>query len=296
MTLSWWHFGGVLMGMMQAAFFLVNSHFRVEPRLLMIWRGFGMALLMLPFLLFFRHELPEDPLFYAASISVGIAAGGFDRLIFQSALRFGAGVTSRLASLSVPVTFIFWLILHPESIHLIMAKQYFWLLPLAFGGMILSVLMMGRDPVGRTAFISLIPLYFLSATLDVLNKTAMSHGGQTVAMYVCYIFLVSLFCGFVTLLWPTRGGAGAKLNRATLFAPTVWRGGASVVAVVTLFMIAKSTSLADAPNPGFVMALGLMAPFWVMAYNRLMSVCEECKIWAGLGCVISALLLVLATI
>jgi len=290
MQLEWWHIGGLLMGIGQAAYLLINQHFRIESRLLMYWRGFGIAALALPLALL-AGPWPHDVWFYFFAAATGILVGFFDRLIFQFSAQYGAGIVSRLLALCLPLAFIFWLALHPAHMNTLASKPHIWLLPVALLGTLASVLLLKRDPVSRTAVIALVPLYLLGASIDVLNKTAMQHGNGMPG-FILYAVIVSLMAGIVTLLWPRKSAAPVTANALA----AVWQGGALIVIIGGAYVVLKASSISSAPNPAFITALNLTGPFWVMVWNIWRKHPDSTNLWAGFGCVASALLLVFATL
>lgn len=290
MQLEWWHIGGLMLGIGQAAYLLLNQQLKLEPRLLMFWRGFGITALALPVCLYLDNW-PQDPVFYAAAIATGLLVGFFDRLLFQFSAQYGAGVVSRLMALSLPLALLFWTLLHPEHIAVLRAKPHIMWLPVALLGTLVSVMLLKRDPVSKAAVIGLMPLYLMGATIDVLNKTAMSHGNGLPA-FCAYTLLVSLWAGIINLFWPTKGTA--PLTRTRIF--SIWKGGLLIVLISGTYMVTKASSIASTPNPAFITALNLTAPFWVMLWNIWRKHPDNTNIIAGLGCVISALLLVFATL
>lgn len=279
------------MGLVQAAYLLINQHYKIEPRLLMLWRGFGTTAVLLPFALWLGA--PASPLFYALCIATGLCVGVFDRLVFEASAKLGAGVVSRLLALTIPVAFVLWLLLHPGHLAALADKRFIALLPVALLGLMGAALLMRRDPLSRAALLALAPVLVVGGSIDVLNKSAMHYASGWQA-YVAYGCITAFISGLLNLLWPTRGAA--PLSRRALLAPHVVRGGLFTIAVVTFYLLLKTSSLADTPNPAFVSALNLTAPVWVLLWNRWQGVRDASNLWAGFACVISALLLVLATL
>lgn len=290
-TLQWWHIGGLLMGIVQAAYLLLNQHFRIEPRLLMIWRGFGTALLLAPLALYLSP--PAVPLFYVLSILTGLCIGVFDRLLFQASAQYGAGQVSRLLALSIPLAFVFWLALHPAHLQTLLARPYIALAPLAMLGLLGSALALRHDAVSWQVTRALLPVYLLGAMIDVLNKTA-TQQASGLAAFVTYGTITALVSGLLNLLWPNR--QAPALHWKQLVAPQVRIGGFLAVLTVSTYLLIKTASLSQAPNPAFISALNLTAPVWVLLWNRLQRVQDSGDLRAGLACVISAVLLILSTL
>jgi hypothetical protein len=111
MQLAEWQIGGVLMGGVQAAFLLLNQHFRIPARVLMLWRGFGVFAVLLPAALLVG-SWPAAPAFYLLTLASGLLIGIFDRMNFHAVMQYGAGAVSRLMALCLPVSFVLWGLLH----------------------------------------------------------------------------------------------------------------------------------------------------------------------------------------
>ncbi len=288
--MEWWHIGGLLMGPVQAAYFILNQHLKIDSRLLMLWRGFGTVLVFLPIALLVGNW-PTAPMFYLTCITAGLLVGVFDRMVFSATAHYGAGVTSRLLALCLPLAFLLWLLLHPEHLQVLQGKPHIIWLPVALLGTLVSVLMLKRDPLSKTAFMALIPLYFIGAILDVLNKTAMMYGNG-MPSFITYAMIVSGMAGIVNLAWPTKGAQPLKLQHVI----SIWQGGLLIVLIAGGYILLKTSSINSAPNPAFITALNLTGPFWVIIWNKWQQHPDNSNIWAGIGCVASALLLVFATI
>ncbi len=294
MQLAEWQIGGVLMGGVQAAFLLLNQHFRIPARILMLWRGFGVFAVLLPAALLV-DSWPGQGLFYLLSAASGLLIGVFDRMSFHAVMQYGAGAVSRLMALCLPVSFVLWGLLHPGHFSGLAEKPLAFLIPLALLGVVVSLLFMRRSPLGRVALVALIPAYFIGGAIDVLNKSAMLAGsGHGFGTYLAYGSLTALVSGLVNLFWAEKDAA--PLTLSDVFSPPILRGGSLVVACACVFLLLKTSSLVTAPNPAFLAALALLSPVWVILWNRFKQIPDDSNLLAGLGCVISAFLLVLATV
>lgn len=294
MQLAEWQIGGVLMGGVQAAFLLINQHFRIPARVLMLWRGFGVFAVLLPAALLV-NRWPITPVFYLLTLASGLLIGIFDRMNFHAVMQYGAGAVSRLMALCLPVSFVLWGLLHSGHFASLAAKPQALLIPLALLGVVVSVLFMRRSPLGRIALVALIPAYFIGGTIDVLNKSAMLAGsGHGFGTYLSYGSLTALVSGLVNLFWAEKGAA--PLTLAEVFASHILKGGSLMVACACTFLLLKTSSLVTAPNPAFLAALVLLSPVWVILWNRMKNIPDDSNPLAGLGCVLSAFLLVLATV
>lgn len=282
------------MGGVQAAFLLLNQHFRIPARILMLWRGFGVFVVLLPVALLV-NSWPDRGVFYLLSAASGLLIGVFDRMSFHAVMQYGAGAVSRLMALCLPVAFVLWGLLHPGHFSDLAAKPLAYLIPLALLGVVVSLLFMRRSPLGRVALVALIPAYFIGGAIDVLNKSAMLAGsGHGFGAYLAYGSLTALVSGLVNLFWAEKDAH--PLTAAEVFGPHVLKGGSLIVTCACIFLLLKTSSLVTAPNPAFLAALALLSPVWVILWNRVRHIPDDSNLLAGLGCVLSAFLLVLATL
>lgn len=259
----------------------------------MLWRGLGAAIPMIGAALLLDHW-PSSPYFYGLVLVCGTLTGFYDRLIFHASMHYGAGAVSRLVSLSLPVSFLLWGALHSGHFAMLAGKPLALLIPLALIAIVISVLLMRRSPLGHAAFMALLPAYFIGGLIDVLHKTAMLEGtGFGFGTYLAYGGISSLISGLVNLLLPEK--EGDPLSFKAVFAPNVVKGGMLVILVVTTLLMIKTSSLSSVPNPAFFAALAILAPFWVILWNRIKGVQDDSNLLAGLGCVIGAFLLILST-
>jgi hypothetical protein len=289
LLLLWWPWA-VLKSMGSAGFVLVNQQAGLTGSTLMFWRGFGVALALLPLML--AVTLPVSPVFWAAVVANGVLVGISDTMVFNSARRFGAGPTSRLTPMGIWIGFALWLAIAPDYRAALLAE------PLRFAGVLLAVVLavaamafFRKDPVSRGALRFLVPVILLAGIIDVINKTAMDNtGASVVGGIVAYGFTVSLIAGSVSMLgryWQTR-----RLNAAEFFTPHAAKYGLLMMGVIILTMATKNMAMHLTPNPTYVGVIALSAPLWVLAFNKLRGIPDRSNIWAGVLFVAASALLI----
>lgn len=236
---------------------------------------------------------PEDPLFYAYMVAISLLICGSDGLYYSAAKTHGAGVTTRIEPLSVPMTFVAWVLMSPDQLGL------FYDRPLVGFGIALCFAVAGfcawrlrRCPVSLPVLKRLSPVVFTMAGVAILGKMAMDAGGAPFDAAVAYIviqcvFLVVFYAG-VALIAPARTGSLAP-TRALL-------ASAGLMAACSVTHIAsKNIAYTYVDNPAYVIVICLAAPLVVAAFYRAMGRPDDSDVLAGFGIVISSIFLVILT-
>ncbi|MBI1363972.1 MAG: hypothetical protein GC134_08290 [Proteobacteria bacterium] len=289
LLLLWWPWA-ILKSLGAAGFVLVNQQAGLTGSTLMFWRGFGVALALLPVVCLI--PLPDSPIYYAAILTNGVLVGISDTMVFNSARQFGAGPTSRLSPMGIWIGFALWLAIAPDYRMALLAE------PVRFAGVVLAVVMavsamafFRKDPISASAIRFLVPVIVMGGFIDILNKTAMSHVGDALwGGIVGYGFTVSLMAGTVSMAgrwWQTR-----RLRVHEFFTPHAIKYGLVMMVVILTTMVTKNMAMHLTPNPTYVTTISLAAPLWVMAFNKMRGVTDRSNIWAGILFVASAILLI----
>ena len=164
-----WVVNGLVYGFFSALYTLVNQHYKFNGYVLGIWRGFGIALVFLPFLFFL--PLQVDAYNWFLLIFQGWLIGIYDSHLFFASARFGAGATSRLMVSSCLVTTFLWWILTPEKfIRLWDNGSVVITLLLVLFGFTYSYWRMIRSRVSRAAFYYMLPAIFALAGMSIATK------------------------------------------------------------------------------------------------------------------------------
>lgn len=270
-----------------AAFQLTNQYAKVDGFDLAVMVKVVLVILFLPFTLYFGW--PQEPLFY---LFVGATAPLVlygDKLFFDLAAEYGAGVISRIVPLNLILLFVGWLVVQPS-----LAMEYFSE-PIIFSGIILALcstiyfaMRMRKCEISAAAFKKAIPILLIWAIVPIFNKQAMDHSGlhEGVYVYGCFqAFLVAL------IGLPMIGHRRLKSGKAFISARLLKTSFIAALAV-TLHLIAKNYSYALVDDPTFPTAILLTSPLFILAYYRLTNHKEDADIWSGIGVVASVMALV----
>ena len=288
--LPWW-IAAIFFAFLSACFKLVNQQFKINPTVLMIWRGLGVAIVISPFLLFV--SAPSHPLFYIIMIILGLLVAVADRLLFSAIAKFGAGPQSRLSPLAMVLTTLFWWILYPAKfLHLLGSPFILAGIILCLAACVMAVFILKKDKIDREVFLFILPIIILSSIIAILNKTAMSLAPFDQAV-VYYIFIQSFVAGSMSLL--IYRIKHYQVGTRQVFSPSSIKAGMLIVLFLILSLICKNYSMVHTANPGYVQVINLSVPVWILLFNKIKGVQDKTNIWAGFIFVISAACLILLT-
>jgi len=281
-----------LSGMAFAGYMLVNQHYRLDARALLLWRYFGVAAVMGLFLPF--ATLPQ-PGFWLLIVPLSMIFSIGDRYLFRSAATFGAGVTSRVLPTSVFISFGGWFLLHPEALDPLLAEPWSLIgVAAALSGLVLGGVFLRRDAVSREAMIALAPMVLVAGTVDLLNKSTMAETSGLVSGVLWYGAVGSGLGGVWQLLAIVL--LDRRFDWSTVAAPRMVQAGWLIVLVTVALMSTRCAAMLLTPNPGYVAGLMLTASLWVMVYNRLRGVPDSSPVLPGLGIVAAAAVLILSVL
>ena len=258
-----WIINGLVYGFFMALYTLVNQRHKFNGYVLGVWRGFGIALLFLPFL--FLVPLQTDVKNWTLLLIQGLLIGIYDSHIFFSSARYGAPVTSKLLVLSVLVTTLMWWAITPE-LFLKLAEQenVFITLLLTIFGFCVCYWYMLKSRITQNAFWYMIPAVLSLAGMSVATKEIATMG-QDVWANILYYLVVSTFVSGVynyVLLIKNKHG-NFVLIKNMIFNKEVVKVGIYIISFSAALIAAKTMAMRLAPNPGYVVTLLLTAPIFV---------------------------------
>lgn len=265
-----WVITGLFYGLFMSFYTYINQNNKINGYILGLWRGFGVAVACFPLVLITPFEM--DFTFFCLLFAQGILTGFYDSRLFFSSARFGAAGTSRILVLSILVSMILWWSMHP-SVFMNLWNRPFVLAGIAFSVFLTigSYLIMLKTPISRQLIIFMIPAVFVWSIMSSLTQIIMQRHSLAEGI-VYYLFYVTLISGFYNLFFylksvrPTR-----KEFVQQVFNQKVMYIGWLIVLFSALLIVSKSISLDYAPNTGYVNALSLTSPLWIMLYNHVIN-------------------------
>ncbi len=263
-----WIINGLIYGFFTALYTMVNQRHRFNGYILGVWRGFGIAFLFLPLLFFV--PLQTDWRNWILLVLQGVFIGIYDSRLFFASAKYGAGATSRLMVLSVPVTTGIWWLLTPGLfVRLWDNTSVFITLLLALAGFSVCYWYMMKSPITRRAFAYLFPAVLALAGMSAATKE-IAMMGQNVWQNILYYLSVATFVsGCYNLAWFLATSPRPIFQSLRqIVRPDIVCCGIYVVGFSTILIAAKTMAMRLAPNPGYVAALLLTAPVFVLILSR----------------------------
>ena len=267
----------------------LNRYFGQDGFRLNFWRGAMATLMLFPAALLV--SFPPPGMFYVAAMLAGtvMAVSPAIRMTL-SARKFG-----RVSTLFMPVeafvAFFLWLMLDPDMLNGFIESPVRSLL--IFSAMVLvtiSMAAMRRHDVGWQTFLVVAPLGVLHGLSGVLIKYAMPVEFSMNDL-IAFMILVNIFAQFLSASFLVL-----RPNYKEPLCPPGMLRAALVYGVLGIMsQLFFYSSVQFAPSPGYVVAIGMLAPVWIMMYHYYVGLRDDANPKAGLLMVLAAMLLVLTT-
>lgn len=212
----------------------------------------------------FYFPLPTDIKFYAYAFIVGLCVFLGDKIIYHSCQKFGALAVSRFMPLSIFGSFALWLAVDEKQLTTLLSSPFLSVaILLSLLGAISSIAVLRKGSyVANAAFVALLPTIVIYALCDLFATIAVQSQAPFIgALY--FAFFVTLSTFIFSTLYLTIQKRSLKPVKIDL-----------KIALILGFLHAFSSfgmmsAFYFSPNPGFVMALGLSVPLWVLLYHKL---------------------------
>ncbi|MFI3241906.1 MAG: hypothetical protein R3Y43_04995 [Alphaproteobacteria bacterium] len=293
----WWVFA-LLCSIVSAGQVLYNQVFKFDSLIVTIYRGFGVALLLLPFA--FMLKPISNPYFYILCIIQGTVIGYFDYHIFEASRRFGAGITGLAQPLTLMITFVAWLIISPETATLLFENKIkMSIIVLSLTSISACIYFLQNNKDNKKALKYLLLPMICVVLIDVVGKKVMSLGADDVVSAIYYYaFITAIFAGLANVIIFIKQKRNFKeiVTKNNLI-----KIGVPIAIIVISTNILKMYSVFLAFNPAYVGALLYSSPIWIMIFNKYFA--KKLKSqkyispnkWIVITIVISAILLVVAS-
>lgn len=276
-----WILNGLLYGFFTALYTLVNQKYKMNGYLLGIWRGFGIAAIFFPFT--FLFPLPTSIYYWGLLIIQGWLIGFYDSHLFFATAQYGAGPTSRIMALTTLVTTVIWWLMTPhEFLKILQNGTVFITLILVIFGFTISYWWMLKDKITREISIYMAPVILALAFMSIITKDIAIHGSSTWSAITYYLTVSTFVSGiYNSYMYVIKEKLNLKNYFANVFSARTVRAGIYIVSFSAALITAKTLALRIAPNPGYVTALLLTAPFFVIIMNKYNKIPDDFSLKAG---------------
>ena len=273
-------------GLFMSFYTYINQKYKLNGYILGMWRGFGIMLVTFPII--FVEPFYFDPIYFILLTVQGLFIGYFDSRVFMASARFGAGGTSRTLVFSIVISTILWWILHPADFLVLWQRPWILLgIIAALSGTIISYLFITKDPFSKQLIKFMMPAVVVWSLMSTVNKEIMlRHQLETgIGYYLVYSMFIS---GLYNLyIYASQGRMTKNRVLKEVFAPKVVQASFMLILFSIALIIAKSISLAYTPNTGYVNALSLTSPLWIILFNHYFKEKDLVSVRAGLVLIIS---------
>lgn len=277
-----WIVNGLIYGFFTAVYTLFNQHYKVDGYILGIWRGFGISVLFMPFLVFF--PVPTSAYYWGLLIFQGWLIGIYDSHLFFASAKYGAGPTSRFMVVTVLVTTFLWWILTPKEFFALLKQgNVFITLLLVLFGFTFCYWQMINTKVSRQTARYIMPSVFALAGMSIITKY-IALGGSSVWQSIVYYLSVATFvsgCYNLKCYIKHHPELTFRQKICEIFSGRMWKIGGYLIGFSAAMIIAKTMALRVAPNPGYVTALLLIAPIFIFALNKHYKIPDSVSVRAG---------------
>lgn len=264
----------------------LNRYWQLPGIRLVRWRLFMPPVLLLPFIFFIPP--PTDPLYWAGTLTSAAIVMWHDKTMLNVSAKYGAQVAFRLRALILPCVFIGWLFLRPQQFTALIAH------PIEAAGIITCLgaatyflMQLNKCIVTRSAFMEMIPVLIAGVIFEVTNKTAMDHAAfPNNSLY--YVFTLGMVPFLFTFMMAGKNAPAIIEDMSDIAKKGLFLG------FLTIFSQAsKNLAMMATPNPAYVTAITLTAPFWISLYLKARGEKEEADWLSGTGLVISIIVMTL---
>ncbi len=291
----WW-LVSIFASFVFAMYIFANQIFKLKGSQVMIYRGIGAALILLPFTFFVDRV--ENQTFYWLCIVQGFLIAYLDNRLFNAANRFGAEITSIIQPLSVTLGLVAWFVIKPEQFFVLVENPVrLILIVAAIIGIVTSVIMFRKSRFSRLAMLYLLPAMLTVTVLDLMGKTLMTLGSDNIFGAIFYYSMItSAVAGLINAVAFFSQGNSIKEvidTRNLIFA------GIPMMTLIMGMYVFKNYSLYLSDNPAYVMAIIYSYPVWIFLANNIFSKHFKNKTyakpnkWVMLSMVVSILILIL---
>ena len=261
----WWVFA-FCAGLMTAMFVFSNQVFRLKGSMVMIYRGIGTALCLLPFSLLFTA--PNNAYFYYLCIGNGLLIAFLDNRVINAAKTFGAENAAMLQPLSVVFEFFVWFFFVPQLfINLSTNPLRLSLILLALFCLAFSIFMVKKDKVTKKAFFYLLPAMLSVMVIDVQCKILMSIDTALLPAAIFYYSMITSFiAGSINAVIYFKNGN--KIGEVLKPRNIMFVGFPIILLMISIYIF-KNCSLHYVENPAYTMAILNLYPLWVAGANHI---------------------------
>ncbi len=264
----------------------LNRYWQIPGVRLIRWRLFMPGIVLLPITFFIPP--PSDPLFWVGTLISASIVGMHDMTMYNVSAKYGAQVAFRLRPLIMPTVFIIWLFIKPQQFDALLHN------PIEAVGIVLCLaaatyflMRLNQCVITKAAMLEMVPVILAGIVFEITNKMAMDHAPfPNNSLYYVFTLGCAAFLANIAM-------AGKNARAAIHDMSGIAKQGALIGFVAIFSQACKNLAMMSTPNPAYVTAITLTAPFWISLYLKLRGEKEEADWVSGTGLVLSIILMTL---
>lgn len=273
---------------------ILNQHARISGRLLVLLSRALLVILCLPVV--YSMPWPTEPIFYGIMVLSSLCVFYADRKLLDLIAVYNSGVVSRLMPLGRLVTFVGWAILTPMTFISYFDNPYIGIgIVSSFAGSLFFAMKLEKSPLSKEVVHKFMPVIVAYGTTNILNKLAMEHSDYHQGVWY-YIFIQSIMIVTMGVFFLPRWIKRKHITKADALNK---RTGIISIGIALTWMgtmVCRNYAITLSSNPAFAVTIVMLAPVWIVLYNKLIGFKDDSDILSGLGVVACAILLVVMTV
>ena len=275
---------------------VVTQQHKIDPPVLAMYKGFGIALLMVPFVIIVPY--PTNPMFYMLVIANGIFASISSRRGYEIINKYGAEISSKLLTVPPVLVAITWWIIKPVQFTDFINSD-----PIKSGaaifcliGMIFTIFAMGHNKHTKEATLKATPTFFFHTIQTFLFFFAVQDVTILQAIFH-YMWLQGLIIGIMNYFVHVHHLKGHVKDKLliTIFDKKILKGGLTILLLMIVAKAATSVAIKWLPNPSYVVFIGNLQIIWVYIIDRFIHLKNTIPPTKGLILAIYAVIFILLT-
>jgi hypothetical protein len=257
----------------EAGFRVVNQQYKIDPPVLAIYRGLGVALILLPFLIFIPY--PTSPLFYLLVGINGCIASISSRRSMDLINHHGANIASKLLTVPPVLVAILWWVLQPAKFATFVDKEPYQAVAAIFCliGMIFTIFALGHNKNTHKAVVAGIPIFICYVIQTFLCFGALKEVSllQGMFYYVCLQGIIIGTINYFIHVHHLKGHLKEDLL-LTIFDKRTLKAGLLFITAMIIARFLVNISFKLLPNPSWVVLICNLQIIWIYLASKKLHV------------------------
>ena len=287
MLIPVWAVYSIAASLCVVAILMMQERVKANGFILSFWIKLFVVIFTLPLAL--KVGFPTSPLFYGIIFITAVLYCISDVIYFHAIPKIGSGLITRTMPGAVVISFFIWL-----SIDHSLLEKYFSH-PWQTSGIIASILLaaisasfLKKCHISWQGIKAIWFCIFAASIGPVITKLSLNEATITQAAY-SYIVVQGVI---MMILWLIYFAVKRPVSAKEMFSAASAKSGLAVGVLSCAMMILKMQAMVIAENPAYVSILLYTDVLWIIVIYKLIGRKETSNIWAGLGIVASAIMLI----